>query len=303
MKREGKKGKGLKGEAYTIVGAKDPLMLRGDVTTTATEPEPEPEPRSVSPAADGDVVSPRSATRTAAGKYPVGTKVEVYSRSMAKWMKGVVLAVEADGAVKVSYADDRNAGEKYVDPADDEQIKLWVAPAGLATYTAGDSVLVYSRSLQKWVDGKVLAILPNGDVEVSYGDAHNQGKKCIDPADTTLKPKSSVPSSPAPGPKPAINLASPSPMNFTGSAGPAAAAGVGRASDSDFGPTASSSAVTPSPLPAPPPAPPSRPSYAPPTAVSTSPTPPSSPPPPSLPPSPTLSPPSPPILSSAPPSP
>ncbi len=216
MKREGKKGKGPKGQAYTIVGAKDPLMLRGDAVAPAAELEPEPEPQS-----DTDAVpnSPSSAIRASAGKYPVGTKVEVYSRSMAKWMRGIVLAVEADGAVKVSYADDRSAGEKYVDPRDEEQIRLWVAPAGLVTYAAGDSVLVYSRSLQKWADGKVLAILPNGDVEVSYGDAQNQGKKCIDPADSTLKPKASVPASPAPAAaRPVITLDSPSPMNRTGSA-------------------------------------------------------------------------------------
>ena len=191
-------------------------MLRGDVV--AAEPEPEPEPQSDT---DTDAVptSPSSAIRASAGKYPVGTKVEVYSRSMAKWMRGIVLLVEADGAVKVSYADDRSAGEKYVDPRDEEQIRLWVAPAGTTAYAVGDSVLVYSRSLQKWADGKVLAILPNGDVEVAYGDAHNQGKKCIDPADSTLKPKVAVPSSPAPAAgRPVVALNSPSPMNRTGSA-------------------------------------------------------------------------------------
>jgi phosphatidylinositol-3,4,5-trisphosphate 3-phosphatase and dual-specificity protein phosphatase PTEN len=220
MKREGKKGKGPTGQAYTIVGAKDPLMLRGDVASVAASPEPEPQ---LPPAAHGsaDFAPDAAAARTtteAAGKYPLGTKVEVYSRSMAKWMRGVVLAVEDDGAVKVSYADDRTAGEKYVDPSDEEQIKLWTAPAETGpTYAAGDSVSVYSRSLQKWVDGKVLGILPNGDVDVSYGDAQNQGRKCIDPADSTLKPKTAAPSSPAPAPAPArplIPLDSPSPAGL-----------------------------------------------------------------------------------------
>ena len=220
MKREGKKGKGPTGQAYTIVGAKDPLMLRGDVASVAAWPEPEPQ---LPPAADASKdfapdAAAATATIEASGKYPVGTKVEVYSRSMAKWMRGVVLVVEDDGAVKVSYADDRSAGEKYVDPSDEEQIKLWVAPVGTTPYAAGDNVSVYSRSLQKWVDGKVLGILPNGDVDVSYGDVHNQGRKCIDPADSTLKPKSSVPSSPAPAPAgPLVPLDSPSPAAGLGS--------------------------------------------------------------------------------------
>jgi hypothetical protein len=245
MKREGKKGKGPKGEAYTIVGAKDPLMLRGDTTKSEPEPEPEPEPPAAAATAGaGLALQTAAASSGAASSYVVGTKVEVYSRSMAKWMRGVVLAVEADGALKVSYADERNAGEKYVDPTDDEQVKLWVPPADMCTYAAGDSVSVYSRSLQKWVDGKVLAILANGDVDVSYGDANNQGRKCIDPADSTLKPRKTTtggvaaaagaaaggPGSPAPAQtgrartKTSINVLDSPALDRTGSSGAAAAA-------------------------------------------------------------------------------
>ena len=115
--------------------------------------------------------------------------MEVYSRSMAKWMRGIVLEVEED-ALKVSYGDDKAAGEKYVDPDDSEQVRPYVPPEGAAVYSVGDPVSVYSRSLQKWVDGEVLGMLPNGDVDVTYGDTSNQGRKCIDPNDaSSLQPR------------------------------------------------------------------------------------------------------------------
>ena len=51
------------------------------------------------------------------------------------------------------------------------------------TFEVGAKVRIFSQSLSKWVHGKVLAIEPNGDINVLYGDGDTQRQKCVDPAD------------------------------------------------------------------------------------------------------------------------
>lgn len=54
----------------------------------------------------------------------VGDKVEVYSRSMQKWMSGRVTSACEDGDVVVVYTDGKGSEwEKPVDPADHDCVR------------------------------------------------------------------------------------------------------------------------------------------------------------------------------------
>ena len=118
---------------------------------------------------------------TDAGDMKVGCPVEVYSRSMQKWMQGTVVAVEDDGkAIKVKYSDNERAGEKVVDPTKVDEVRR----RAVMTYSKGEKVMIYSRSLSRWVSGEVLNIETNGDINVIYGSGDAQRTKCVDPADT-----------------------------------------------------------------------------------------------------------------------
>jgi hypothetical protein len=149
-------------------------QLSPDVTL---QPEPEPEPAGGgSGSAAATAATADAAQSDSAALSVVGARVEVYSRSMQKWMRGTVASLEGEGAIKVKYADSEHAGEKLVHAGNVAEVR----PLAVTRYAVGAQVMIFSRSLGKWVHGEVLAIETN----VIYGDASGaQRTKCVDPAD------------------------------------------------------------------------------------------------------------------------